>query len=292
MLFQPPDLAFSADDSHSFLPWMIGIMTGVMAFLLCFGLTVNFWMLDRQTDYDNSFTISIPVSDELSPESKEAVFTLLKTRLENATINELSTDKLGELLKPWIGNAANAKELPLPWVLEVSLPPDESPVNYSELQQALSEIVTSAEVDTQEEWATAFAGFSRSIQYISLMLAALLIGAMIMMIAFTSRASLKLHSRNVQLLHSIGAEDRYIAGQFQQEAFRLALPAALVGCAVAALLYWGMGKYMTSLDLASLPSLSLTQAHAFLLMALPPACALTAWLVARFAIVSQLQKNL
>ena len=40
---------------------------------------------------------------------------------------------------------------------------------------------------------------------------------------YVSRAALKLHSRTVSLLHSIGAEDHYITWQFQQEAFLLVL---------------------------------------------------------------------
>lgn len=287
------DFHFSGDDAHRFLPWIIGIMVAMATLLLCLGITLGGWIIERHSNYSNRFTVNIP-ADTANLNSKV-------TEIQNAlldipginSVERVSEEELKTLLATWLGSAESVGELPLPVVLDVTMD-DEAieGMDYDSLEKTLALMVPRIEVDAHERWVAAFAQFSATAQYVLTLLSALIIGSIAVMIAFTSRASLKLHARTVYLLHAIGAEDEYITRQFQKEACKLALPGAFLGGAFAGILYWAIGMYIASLPHAGLPSLTLTNAHMALMVIMPLACALVAWLVARVSVVKQLQATL
>ncbi|AIL13316.1 hypothetical protein IM40_07125 [Candidatus Paracaedimonas acanthamoebae] len=73
---------------------------------------------------------------------------------------------------------------------------------------------------------------------ISVMILAGLIGiAAIFTIAFTTHAGLIIHERVIEILRLIGAEDRFIAKQFQRHALNLSVKGGILGCSLSALFY-------------------------------------------------------
>jgi cell division transport system permease protein len=290
MLFlKRPDIPFSADDAHRFMPWLIGMMAGLAALFLSLGLSVNHWVVDRHDEYSSSFTINIPASDNQA-ERVAKVQTALNKTPGVAQVTEVSAAKLKEMLRPWLGNSP-MDDLPLPTVLDVTLE-STAHLNPLGLQKGLSTLVPDIEVDAHERWVNTFSQFSSGIRVITFVLALLVIGGMAMTIAFTSRAALKLHSKTVHLLHTIGAADDYIMRQFQQEAVRITLPGAAIGVVGAAMLYSAMGKYIASLKISLVPPLAISGSHITLFILLPIVCAAAAWSVARISIALQLQRTL
>ncbi len=288
------DIAFSSDDSHRFLPWLIGMMVALAALLLCFVVTINGWVIERHGDYTHNITVNIPVPDNEHAPSDEAINKIISALEQSSgvmSVNRVEPEKLKKMLVPWLGeNMANA-ELPLPIVLDVALKPGVT-VDIPKLQAALDQLASGTEVDTHEAWVAAFISFSTAIRTVITMFAVLIVVSIGLMIAFTSRASLHLHSKAVNLLHSVGAEDKYIARQFQQEACALTMRGAGAGCAIAALGFWGMGQYMQSLGNSSIPSLAMGQTHFILLICVALACGLVAWTTARVSVMKQLKQML
>ncbi len=294
MIFRKTDIYFAADDSHRFLPWLIGIMVFLACLLLCLGVSVGGWVIERSDTYANSFTVNIPAHTENMDQAVEATSKILRSMEGISSIRRIPTAELQDMLEPWLGsNSASSAELPLPAVLEVTLRDDPRPeLNYDRIQSKLQNVTAGVEVDAHEMWIAAFSNFSSAMQSLTIILAVLIIGGMSIMISFTSRAALKLHSRTVQLLHSIGAEDRYVSRQFQLEALRLVLPGAIAGCAMAGIAYFLAGLYIDSLDTSIMPSLSITNGHYALLFVMPVACTLVAWFVARYSVIRQLERSL
>lgn len=288
------DIAFSSDDSHRFLPWLIGMMVALAALLLCFSVTINGWIVERNGNYTNNITVNIPVLDGEHSPSDEAITKIINALQQSSGVEavvRVEQKNLQKMLVPWLGETMANAELPLPIVLDVTLK-DGTTVDIPKLQTALSQLAAGTEVDTHEAWVSAFISFSTAIRTVIAMFAILIIISIGLMIAFTSRASLHLHSKAVSLLHSIGAEDGYIARQFQQEACALTLRGASAGCVIAALGFWGMGQYMQSLGNSSIPSLDMSQMHFFLLAGVAIACGLVAWSTARFCVMKQLKQML
>jgi cell division transport system permease protein len=288
------DIAFSSDDSHRFLPWLIGMMVTLAALLLCYVVTINGWVVERHGNYANNFTVNIPVVDAEKPPSEEMIAAVIESLQKTkgvTTVNRLSNNTLQNMLVPWLGTSAVTSQLPLPVVIDVALAKGAS-INHRSLQESLSSFAPAVEVDAHETWVKAFLEFSFAVRSMLVVLSIIIIAAIILMIAFTSRASLHLHGKSVRLLHSIGAEDQYIAKQFQQEACFVTLRGALAGCAFAAASFWGIGFYLNSLENASIPSFDLSLPHIILLIATPVACAALAWVTARFSVLAQLRQML
>lgn len=288
------DIAFSSDDSHRFLPWLIGMMVTLAALLLCFVVTINGWVVERNNDYTDSFTVNIPVIEGERSPSDDTVgkaIALIEQSKGVASVSRIAQSKLQDMLVPWLGSNAATTDLPLPAVLDVGIK-ENATVYTKELQTALAQISPNIEVDTHEAWVAAFMQFSSAMRSLIMSFAGIIIIAIGLMIAFTSRASLHLHSKAVSLLHSVGAEDGYIASQFQREAFGLTLRGAFIGCIIAAAGFWGMGLYISSLGNASIPSMSIGRDHVILLFAIPFICAVVALMTARFSVMAQLKNML
>lgn len=282
------DIAFASDDAHRFLPWLVAIMAALAALFLCMALSVSGWAQGRgAVTGGNVFTVSLPAE---AKDKAQEVRALLNAVPGVDGIVELGERKLAEMLAPWLGDLQTAANLPLPVVFDVTA--SSASVDFVALERALHSLVPHAEIDTQARWAAAFSSFSSAVRTAVSTLAFVVIIGMGLMVALASRASLKLHGRSVQLLHSIGAEDGYIARQFQREATMLALPGAAGGAAAAALLYWAAGLYVAALPASSLPSLTMGGNHLLLLIVMPFACAGLAWLVARISIMRQLRRSL
>jgi len=288
MLFSRPDIHFAADDSHRFLPWLIGVMACLSALLLCLGISVNSWIIDHHGHY-NSLTVNIPAHSDNLPDKITRVRDALKKTPGVVDVAQIEQAKLQDMLKPWLGSNAGMDGLPLPTVFDVTFDAKAPAIDYNALEKNLSLIAPGVEVDAHERWVAAFSDFSIVAQCLIGILALLILFFMGVMIAFISRTSLKLHSKTVYLLHSVGAEDIYITRQFQQEAFRLVLPGAFLGCITAGMIYWAIGLYLAALPVSLMPSLVITRSHLLLIMLMPLGCAVAAWLVARFSVIRQLQ---
>lgn len=290
MFFRCTDIPFATDDTQRFLPWLTGVMVGLAAFFLCVGLSLNDWVIGKNISYSGSFTVNIPASDT-QKERTEKIIHALKKIPGVKKVEPIDDAQLKEMLAPWIGDHS-FDGLPLPTVLNVTLANPQIVINYDETQKSLSYIAPGVEIDAHERWSQSFSHFSNALQHLTNGLALLVIAALAITIAFTSRASLKLHNQAVHLLHSIGADDQYIVRQFQQEAVRVVLPGALAGCLVSALLYWGISVYMASLNMTLLPPMPIAFSHVILLTAMVPICVIAAWMVAHFSIAMQLKRIL
>jgi cell division transport system permease protein len=285
------EIPFAKDDAHTFLPWIISVMACMAALLLCLGLTAGGWIVDKHDTYTNHFTVNIPATVEDLPAKLSKIQGMLEKYPGVTSVSQVSERHLRELLKPWLGNSDSIEGLPIPSVLDV-VADGKTPVDYIALQIKLDAIATGTEVDAHERWVATFSSFSASARYAIGSLAVLIIGALGLMIAFTSRTAFKLHTKTVQLLHSIGAEDGYIARQFQREAFMLTIRGTAPGCIIAGIMYWVVGWYLASLHASMLPSLAMNSSHVLLLALMPLICGAVAWAAARLSVIKQLQRSL
>ena len=285
------DFTFTKDDAHRFLPWHIGIMVALATLLLSLVISLSGWVGTHQQDYSGAVSVIIPGSlDKLDEVTGRVKSTLSKDRAVQE-VKQLSEGQLRHLLKPWIGDGDALFDMALPVVLEVTLKP-EATMNEAEMKTALSAIDPTIELDTHNSWAEIFAAFIRILQWLAVMLVATIIGAMTLMITFSARASLHLHERTVSLLHGMGAEDGYIARQFQNAHFKIGLKAAAVGVVCAAAGFMLLGQAVMSIKTPVLPSFGLTAPHIALLLLMPLACALVVLVATRCSILAQLRKIL
>jgi cell division transport system permease protein len=151
-----------------------------------------------------------------------------------------SPSDLADMLEPWFGEDGLPENAPLPGLISVQAETIDSAAMLARLNQR--NIV--AEIDLLSVWSDDVkrAGFVlRAIAAFSLVL--LCLGG-IFVVVFATRASLSARQNIVEVLHTVGARDGFIAGQFTRRFIALGLRGgllgALIGVAVGALAAWGL----------------------------------------------------
>jgi len=240
------DLPLDRDSARLFLTAIIGFML----FLACLALACSMGLdnlLSRwQSQIDAAFTIELPqpVGESLAVAAarRKAVVDAVAAEPGVADVSLLSEAEKSRLLTPWLGQQAQALNLPLPDLVNVVLKPGET-LALAPLGTRLAAISPGAVIDDHGRWRTAIAGVGRSVRIAALGFLLLVAGAAILTVVFVSRAGLAAHRRVIEILHLIGAHDGYIAGQFQRHALLHALAGGAAGAAAGALAF-ELGRHL------------------------------------------------
>ncbi len=282
-----PDIPFAGDDANRFLPWIVALMVCLTALMLLIGLSLNQSLTQRHASFSQAVTVQVP-----NEVASEAVLAQVREAIENTkgfgAARTASLTEVQGMVSPWIGDDAMMEHLPLPAVLHVSTAPG-AKADAEALAARLRDIDPRIAVDTHALWAEKFSRFAQAVQMALYTLAGFILATLAAMVVFTAREAMKLHRRTVLLLHAIGADDGYIARQFQTNAARITLLGALIGTAAAAAVFASGGWYIRLLDAPLLPQFSVSTAHGFALVMLPLLSSLLAMLSARCAVLRQLK---
>ena len=145
-------------------------------------------------------------------------------------IEELSPETMSALLEPWLGPDEVVSELPIPRIIEIT---PETGFNFDILERRLGEIAPEAVLDDHRIWIERIADVAFSVELALIALIIVLFGATMLSVVFATRSGLSIHRTIIELLHLIGAQDSYIAGQFARHNLRLAFFGALIGLLIA-----------------------------------------------------------
>mgnify|MGYP002714749600 CR=1 FL=1 len=109
-------------------------------------------------------------------------------------------------------------------------------------------------------------------------------------VIFVSRAGLAIHGQVVELLHVMGAPDRYVARQFQSHVLGLAIRGGIIGTVLAAATLIALkragGEYAAGL----MPDMALNQLQLVSLAAVPAIAAVLAAVTARITVMRALAR--
>jgi cell division transport system permease protein len=139
------------------------------------------------------------------------------------------------LLEPWLGSGLDLGELPVPRMIVVQLVPGAMP-DMAKLREAL-ERIPGASLDDHHLWLERLAAMADTIVIAALVIFILVLVAMALAVAFATRGAMAGNRGIVDVLHFVGAEDRFIAGQFQRHFLRLGLRGGMVGGGAAILVF-------------------------------------------------------
>lgn len=193
------------------------------------------------------------------------------------------------LLEPWLGKTANLDELPLPDIVDVSVDRTAA-IDTDDLGKRLGAAVPGAMLDDHGLWFARINGFVHSTQLVAAVIVLLTCAAAVFTVVFVTRSGLAVHRDIIEMLHVIGAEDGYIAREFQNHALRLGLSGAVPGLLAAVLTIELLGIAASRVDAALLPDIHLS-AKAWLVLALVPVAAgLIAMMTARATVMRRLSR--
>ena len=166
-------------------------------------------------------------------------------------VHALSKQESELLLEPWLGQGVNLDEIPVPRMVILKLD-DANRTDFSPLKDRLARAVPTATLDDHRMWSNRLADMANVLVAIALVLLVLLVTAMGLAVSFATHGAMAGNREIIEVLHFVGASDRFIAKQFQRRFLRLGLRGGLWGAALASLAFLVAG--FLSMRLAATPS--------------------------------------
>jgi cell division transport system permease protein len=298
-MFGRSDLPLNRDASARFLPWIIGFMVYLCVIAVAAALTVDRVAERWRQGLAGNLTVELPFPADLETEKRaeqldQAMELVTGTPgVTGATV--LEDSQIAALLEPWLGPDATQLDVPLPTMIAVTRRTD-STIDLADLKARLQQIVPGAAVDDHGDWVADALGFLRSLQALAAALSALALAAAALTVIFVTRTGLATHRGVIEVVHLIGAPDRYIARQFQAQALKLGFLGGVVGLGFGAATVLGIGRVIAYSLGAANPGLTfdfrLLPWQWIVLGALPLIVALLAMFTARRTVMHSLAKML
>jgi cell division transport system permease protein len=139
------------------------------------------------------------------------------------------------LLEPWLGSGLDLTDIPVPHLIVLKLDPA-ARVDAEALKQKLAEAVPGASLDDHALWLARLSTMARAIVGVAIATVALVLLATSLAVAFATRGAVAANREVVDVLHFVGADDSFIAREFQHRFFRMGLKGGAIGGALALLL--------------------------------------------------------
>ncbi len=160
-----------------------------------------------------------------------------------------SKEDAERLLEPWLGKGLGLAELPVPRLIVLSGKGDAKP-NLERLRTELRARVPTATLDDHHVWIERLSTMANTVVVLGLAVVALVLTATALAVAFATRGAMAGNRDIIEVLHFVGANDDFIAREFQTRFLRLGLKGGALGGSLAVLLIavvgWLAGSWRAS----------------------------------------------
>jgi cell division transport system permease protein len=220
------------------------LVIAIMCFLACLtagavylmNQSANAWLRDIASEV----TVQLEARDRTDIERElREVTAFLGKQPGIVGSKTLSLETSAGLLEPWLGQTEGLKNLPVPRLIAVEVD-RENPPDFAVLRAALSKQFKGITLDDHRLWQKQIRTVTRSFALGGLAILMLVGAATTAVIVSATRSALAANREIVEVLHFVGATDRFIASQFQRHFLSLGIRAGVVGAVMAGLAFLGI----------------------------------------------------
>ncbi len=277
------------DPSGRYLPLLVAIMVYLAALALAGALAMNKLAERWDTGLSGALTVQLPAGTAGADGEFAAVIEALGATPGVLAVAPLDDAAVTALLEPWLGEAVPAGDLPLPRLIAVTVDAA-APPDVAALEARLRELAPGSLIDDHQRWLGRLLDLARAVEVMALVVVLLVVLAASIMVAFVTRMGLAAHQRSIELLHLIGAQDAYVARQFQGHALSFGLRGGILGVLLALPTLYLARVLLQRIDSGLLPELTLRPHEWSLFILLPVAAALVTMLTARVTVLRTLAR--
>lgn len=161
----------------------------------------------------------------------------------------IDRDATARLLEPWLGAGLDIDELPVPRLVVVTIE-EGSPPDFGAMRAILSAEVPSATLDDHRTWVDRLVAMARTTVALGAAILGLMLAATVLTVVFATRGAMAGNGHIIEVLHFVGAESGFIAGEFRRHFLLTGLKGALAGGAAATVVFvafswWGSASMAT-----------------------------------------------
>ncbi len=224
-------------------------VVAIMSFLAC--MTVGAVTLvrdaarDWQSDVAREITIQIQPVDAVDADAEaEKAAIIARAAPGVGSARALDPEENAALLEPWLGAGLEVADLPIPRLVVIELS-DPAAADLDALARRLSTEVRGATLDDHRQWTDRLRGMANGTVLVGFAILALVFVATVLSVVFATRGAMAGNRGIVSVLHFVGAEDGFIAGEFQRHFLLLGLRGGLWGAGAAAVLFVILGLLLS-----------------------------------------------
>ena len=190
-----------------------------------------------QSDVASEITIQVrPQTGRDLDRDTAAVTEAMRAQPGIVEIKPFSREESGKLLEPWLGTGLSMEDLPVPRMIIARVQPG-TPLDLGALRARVTQVAPSASVDDHRAWIERMRSMTNATVLAGLGILALVIVATIISVSFATRGAMAANRPIVDVLHFVGAGDRYIANHFLRHFLRLGLEGGVIGGGAAMLVF-------------------------------------------------------
>jgi cell division transport system permease protein len=223
------------------------LVIAIMCFFAC--LTAGVVYLVNQTaaawmrDVGTEVTVTVlPKEDTASTDKLVSDVAFYLGTLPGLNSRQvLSVEESGKLLEPWLGQSEAVGGLPLPRLIAVEVDAA-APPDLDALREALRAQYPNGDVqlDDHRQWQSQIRAVTRFLALAGLGVLVLVGAATVLLIVSATRSAMAANREIVEVLHFVGATDRFIAREFERHFLSLGVKAGLFGALAAAAVFFLM----------------------------------------------------
>ncbi len=229
------DIAFKTDINKSFLPFITAFMVFLASITFATGLIGNSITRNWNQHLSNNITIQILPDVKNKNPQKE-----IETRISNITnilkytpgiksYNVMSLEETNKLIQPLLGDLKNMQfDIPLPRLISIEIS-DVIPLNYKTLKEEIQSLTKLIKFETYDSWIAETTKTISAIQTILSLILILILTTTALTISYTTKTGLNINKKVINIMHMVGATNKYITTNFSRQMSHLALLGGIIG---------------------------------------------------------------
>lgn len=213
------------------------VVIAIMTFLAC--LTAGAVYMVNQSaqawvnDIASEITVELDPANEADIEKKITLVSLFLAKQKGVTkVRPLSAEDSAKLLEPWLGQTPALSALPIPRLIAVEIDRS-SPPDIGVIKSALAQNFEGVTLDDHRRWQAEIKTLTRSAALGGLAVLGLVAAATIAIIVSATRSAMASNRGIIEVLHFVGASERFISREFERHFLGLGVRAGLAGAVAA-----------------------------------------------------------
>jgi len=214
---------------------VVAIMTFLASITTGTVLLVSASAAEWQSEVASEITMQVrPQAGRDLERDVTAAAEAMRTQPGIVQVKPFTKDESARLLEPWLGSGLSIEQLPVPRVIVARVQPGTT-LDLAALRARVTQVAPSASVDDHRAWIERMRSMTGATVFAGIGILVLVIAATIISVSFATRGAMAANRPIVEVLHFVGAGDRYIANHFLRHFLRLGLEGGVIGGGAAML---------------------------------------------------------
>jgi cell division transport system permease protein len=214
---------------------VVAIMTFLASITTGTVLLVSASAAEWQSEIASEITVQVrPAAGRDLDRDAAATAQAMRMQPGIVEVRLFTKQQAASLLEPWLGSGLSLDDLPVPRVIVARVQPGTT-LDLAALRGRVSQAAPSASVDDHRAWIERMRSTTGATVFAGIGILGLVIVATIISVSFATRGAMAANRPIVEVLHFVGAGDRYIANRFLRHFLRLGLQGGVIGGGIAML---------------------------------------------------------